>query len=740
VNKGFTDAGYWFMFEYNTTDQPQTLPSDDIIIEINYPHLDLIQFYKTTASPGAGIEKQLTLGDSLPFHQRPIIDNVFAIPDQVKPGESYRYWFRISSTSAIQFNLTLWERLHYFEVKKQAQAFYGFYFGILFVMAIYNFFIGLATKDRAYFYYCAYIVGFFLMQLCLWGYAYQYLWPGNPNISNYANPNINNITLALASAFARNFLRTRERSPVHDKLLLGIICIFIGTVFTSVLYEYRIRMMLTLSGSLFMIFVMLHASYTMARKGQQSAKLFLAAWLTILIGGMIYDISMLGIIPTNVVTQHAMLTGSALEVILLSFALADRINRTKAEKRAIERDAKIMLQQKNRELESALNEVRRINKVKDEFLATISHELRTPMNGIEGSLQVVRHSPGDQSAPRHIDAAFYSAQHMAQLVDSLLEYSELQSGNWKLSEKPFDIQKILDRCINSVKQGHANKDLTFNFENSSRVDHYLIGDGDRLQHLIYQLLDNAFKFTPRGSVTLRLKAQRSQPQDDCKITIEVEDTGIGIEAAELEKIYEGFRQIDGSFKRQYGGLGIGLSICKAITDQMNAELTVNSRPGEGTLFRFQVTLAKGNKLPPAPGDNQPFSWQPEILVVEDNSVNQMMLVAMLKKLNCAVTTAVNGKEAVELARAGKFDAILMDCQMPVMDGFEATGIIRQPDNTNCATPIIAVTANTMSGDRERCLAGGMDDYIKKPINVDVIRQRLVYWLENNPARAKQTLP
>ena len=260
------------------------------------------------------------------------------------------------------------------------------------------------------------------------------------------------------------------------------------------------------------------------------------------------------------------------------------------------------------------------------------------------------------------------------------------------------------------------------------IQSQLIGDSLRLHHLLFQLLDNAVKFTHKGSITLTISSH--EIEGSYRLDFTICDTGIGIAKEMLKDIFESFRQMDGSFSRQYGGLGIGLSLCKAIVDRMGGVISVNSVLDEGTTFTVSVDFRRGNmiKSNKKSGDGCSLPGNPLILIVEDNPVNLMTLTAMVGKLGGRVEKANNGKEAVDMANVKEYDIILMDCQMPILDGFEATKAIRKMGCINSETHIIAVTANAMSGDRDRCLEAGMDDYIRKPIKKDLVFEKMHYWL------------
>ena len=282
---------------------------------------------------------------------------------------------------------------------------------------------------------------------------------------------------------------------------------------------------------------------------------------------------------------------------------------------------------------------------------------------------------------------------MTQLVDSLLEYSEIQSGNWHLHEQPFFLDHIINKCKKMIESDCIIKGLELTIIDNTDFQCQLIGDELRLHHLLFQLLDNAVKFTHQGSITLIIDSSEEDSKNESGVLLRFSicDTGIGIVDNELNDIFAGFRQMDGSFSRQYGGLGIGLSLCKAIVDRMGGIISIESVLHEGTTFIVAIDFAKGTVIEETRGNNRGMllPGSPLILIVEDNPVNQMTLTAIVRKLGGRVEKANNGKEAVDMADKKEYDCILMDCQMPILDGFDATKSIRRMGCINSETHIIA---------------------------------------------------
>ncbi len=730
-NLGYSRSRYWVYFGFSVPDISPEQRQKELFLQFGYPHLDQFSVFRGVNDEAP--THWVTLGDNLPFNARLVKNSRFLVPEVVERGNIYHYWVLLETTSSVQLHPAVWDKQRYLEESYLQTVVFGMFYGILLVMALYNAFIGFSIHDKAYIYYVGYIVSFLMLQASIVGHGFEFFWPSIPLLNNIAIPIFVLLSIVFSANFSREFLRLDKHSPrlnmaLQMLVVAGLIC---GVMF--IVLEYQQRMLLAILLSFVNTALILMAGFVSWRKGFRYARLFLLAWVTLLVAAVVVSLTPLGYLPSTWLTRHVGQVGSAIEVVLLSLALADRINRLKADARALELRSKLVLKKTNLELQQALKLITKNNNLKDEFLATISHELRTPMNGVEGSLQIIQDEITDKNIKGHVEAATNSANHMTQLVDSLLEYSEIQSGNWKLQEQPFSIDAMLKKLISAIGNECERKRITFDIEKDLQVGHQLVGDSSRINHILFQLLDNAVKFTHDGKVRLSVSSQ--EREGSYELLFVVSDTGIGIGKKQLSDIFDGFKQMDGSFSRQYGGLGLGLSLCKAMTDKMGGQISVRSQVGEGTDVNVGIRLRKGDVLPAlnkAPAATK-LTGSPLVLIVEDNPVNQMTLKAIVKKIGCSVEMASNGEEAVVMAKEKKYDCILMDCQMPILDGFEATKLIRLEDNINHETSIIAVTANAMSGDRDRCLNAGMDDYIRKPVKKDIIFERLSFWLSHHAA-------
>jgi two-component system, sensor histidine kinase and response regulator len=387
-----------------------------------------------------------------------------------------------------------------------------------------------------------------------------------------------------------------------------------------------------------------------------------------------------------------------------------------------------------KEVEKALRDAKQsaeeASRIKGEFLANMSHEIRTPMNGIIGLTDVVLDTPLSGDQREYLELVKRSADNLLTIINDILDFSKVESGRLEIESVPLDLHAIIDDTVRSLGFPAGEKGLALNRAIAPDLPRLWRGDPVRIHQILFNLVGNALKFTARGAVVV--SAARNA---DGRLHLVVSDTGIGIAPEQVGRIFEPFLQADGSVTRRFGGTGLGLSITRRLVELMGGRIWVDSTPGVGSHFHVTLDLpqleekvgsgetAAQDAAPPT----QPAatSVRPlDLLLAEDNPVNQRLAQAVLEKMGHRVALARNGREACAAWRGVSFDLILMDVQMPEMDGIEATQLIRAEEAAGGRrrTPILAVTANAMAGDRERLLAAGMDDYISKPYMVETLRE------------------
>jgi len=360
------------------------------------------------------------------------------------------------------------------------------------------------------------------------------------------------------------------------------------------------------------------------------------------------------------------------------------------------------------------------SRAKSEFLATMSHELRTPLHGVIGSIDLLDGSPLDTAQQDHLRTARNSADVLLDLISQILDVTTLDAGTLTLEPVDFDLAALCAAVRARAADAAVRKGLTLAVH-LAPGEWALHGDARRLQQVLDHLVGNAVKFTDRGEVEVRVARRDGAAAGMVALEIEVADSGNGIPVAQQASLFEPFTQADGSTTRRQGGAGLGLAVARRLVARMGGEIGVSSAPSAGSTFWFTVTLPRAHAALPAPRPATAAPLQGHLLVAEDNPINQKVAVRLLQRLGCTADVVANGREATEAAQRQPYDAVLMDCMMPEMDGYAATAAIRRAEGEARRTPIIAMTANAVAGDRDHCLAAGMDDYLAKPVDADALR-------------------
>jgi PAS domain S-box-containing protein len=436
-------------------------------------------------------------------------------------------------------------------------------------------------------------------------------------------------------------------------------------------------------------------------------------------------------------------------------SLRDITEQVKADQKR--KEAEELLRIEKEKSDKLAREAQESNIIKGQFIANMSHEIRTPMNGIIGYLTLIEKQAYEDSEEmkQFAASARNSADALMDIINNILDLSKIESGKMELNESQFNLKEIIDDSVSITSSKAAEKNLNILKSFDEGIPLYLTGDAPRLRQIFINLLSNAIKFTENGQVLVSAIMEEIR-EDQVRIKFKVKDTGVGISPEKIEALFQPFSQVDSSATRKYGGTGLGLAICKEFVSMMGGEIKVESEPGRGSTFSFTINFRRQKHRPYIHQDDQKKAeiiteqikertrvspdGKIKILLAEDNIINQKIAVRMLQDCPFEIHTAVTGHEALKKLHNGSYDLVLMDIQMPDMDGFMVTREIRNSDASFKDLPIIAITAHAISGYREKCIEAGMNDYVTKPIVAEDLKEKIRKLLNIAPCEEKVNPP
>jgi len=711
-NFTFSDSAYWLRVTFTS----ELTASAVYWFEVAFALQDYLDYYVINEGEITHITQT---GDRLPFDSRPYEYRNFLFDFPISPGETKQVYLRLQSHDGIHepSPIILWDKQSFTFASSAESLGLGLYFGIMVVMVVYNLFIFLMVRDRAYIYYVLYISGFMFWLATYYGYSFQYLWPDSPDWGNQAIPLTSGFWFVFMIHFVSSFLETKRVAPWFERPKQALIVLVLFFMIFSFTGAYASLVSITIVFGISSSIVCLIVGYLCLRAGLRQAKFFLLAWTTLLVSLTVFSLKIAGFLPSIFVVEKSVQIGSVLEVMLLSLGLADRINVLKSEK--------ILAQEESiRASESSL-------KLKNDLLTSVSHELRTPMNAILGGLQVAQTHPLERLKPP-FDIVQDGASEMMCLVNDILTHTEIQSQSLHIESTNTAMLPLLQIIRRRYQKLCKEKNMSLCWQVDQDLPEWLLVDERKLQIIFSKLLDNAVKFTDQGNIHFSLSCNREE--SPWRLILLVEDNGIGIEKTKQQHIFDAFTQSEGGFQRGFSGLGIGLAICCSLTEAIGGKLTLRSKVGLGSSFRVELPVLAG-KQPEEPEEKSLASAALPILIVEDNAVNQRIMIKMLQKLGYRTLISNNGSEALETLKKNEVSVVLMDLQMPIMDGFCCAERIRARTDDICGVPIIAVTANLMDADKAHCVKSGMNDFLEKPVKLTNLQSSLSQYVESPSSKS-----
>ncbi|SNS14096.1 Signal transduction histidine kinase [Belliella buryatensis] len=712
TNLGFTKDNFWLKFKIQNTAN-KTL---SLFFETGRPITDIIELHQIDQA--GTIISQVT-GDLLPFSEKPLSHRKMIFPIELEANQEYEFYVQYQSDGeVINLPLELHSANSLILTSYKEQLVFGLFYGILLLAGTIYLFFYFGIKEKSFLLYFTYVLSIALLHLSLDGYFFQYFTPDAGWISRNA------VLLAAAfstlafGSYVQVYMKVSNFSPVLNKIYnslhICVIALITAIFFIRSVVEFYYPLV-NLFGIL-LLFLIIGTLIVSIRKNAAPDIFFSVGLFFFFAGFLVFILNNFSVIPNSFITENASKFGTGLEIIFLSLSMANRIRILKSEKEKMQG--------------IALQRSQESNEIKSFFLSNISHELRTPLNAVIGLSKSIQESTEDQKIKSDLEVIQYSSLGLLSAIDDIFDYSKIEKKELKLEERQLEISKVIQELRTITDNQVKNKKLKFIYEEINQLPKYIIGDKARIRQIILNVLNNAVKFTQDGEVKLSINSVL-QKNDTVNLNIIVQDTGVGIDKEKLDRIYESFIQEQIDDKRKFGGFGLGLCIVKALVELYEGKIEISSEQGKGTKVQIDLNFkvpSRDQKLPSSPLVNGDYDLEGKhILIVEDNPVNQMVMKSILRKWkNTSFDIANHGLEALDKLKASHFDLILMDLQMPEMDGYEATEAIRKGEagSKYQNIPIIAVTADATDKAKSKVKAVGMDDYMTKPVDKDELYTKI----------------
>tara|TARA_R110002050_G_scaffold11037_1_gene37562 strand:- start:3842 stop:6193 length:2352 start_codon:yes stop_codon:yes gene_type:complete len=711
-NQGFTANNYWLRFSLINSDST----TKTYYLETARPVTDNADLYQKVS--GDWLHKQS--GDQMQFSERDLAHRNTSFKIELAAGSETEFYLHLKSDGeTLAFNLEIQNPDEFWETNYTQQAFLGGFYGMLAISALIYLFFFTSLRENSFLYYGIYVISIALMQSALDGFIYQYVFPSG----SYINARMVLISALFSNYFllkyTQSFLKVEKWAPYFNHIfrLFYMIIPTIGVLLfineSSLALAYPLS---NVNGFLSLVLILVTIVYIHFKRKPVDSY-FLIGILFLVLGLLGFVMNNLGILPNTFYVVNSAKFGITLEVVFLSLSMTNLIARLRREKEASQKEA--------------LRKSEEMNDYKSYFMSNISHELRTPINAILGMATELLEDSRDPDLTenyRIIKSASYS---LLSKVSDILDFEHIEKNDLEMDDSfSFSPREVVQQVCDSWDLEARKKGIEFISEVDASVPNKLKGDEKRFGQIINNILSNAVKFTHKGSVQLKLSSTQVTAEVS-KIQVQIIDTGIGMKREELNSVFESFNQMKLNNKRRYGGLGLGLTIVKHLIELFKGNIDIQSVESQGTKVEFSLELPVventnavdlQEKMPEATTDGKMH-----VLVVEDNVMNQMIMKKLLASSEfLSIQIANNGEEALAQMKEKRFDLILMDLQMPVMDGYETTEAIRAGalGEAYRQIPIIAVTADAMQETKQRVFKIGMNDYLTKPVRKDLLLERI----------------
>jgi len=716
LNLGFTSANYWVKFKLENSSNDKLI----YYLETARPITDKANLFVV----GKDAIEEFKSGDQIPFSERQVQHSATIFKLVLEPNSIQDIYMEFGSDGeTINIPLHLFTESEFWIKNYKQQLFFGLFYGLLLLAGIVYSFFYTSLKEKTFLYYGCYVFSIALLQGALDGFIFEFVFFK----SGYLNSRIvlvlalfsNFFLLKYFECFLKVDINLNRFKRFYNAIYLVLVLLFIMVFMSSKTLEL-VYPLSNINGLVSLILI-LGTIFTMRYKNMPIDGYFLIG-VFFLVGGLFtFVMTNLSVLPYNFYTLNSVKFGSGLEVVFLSLSMTNLLKKLREDNEVSQ--------------ELALVKSQEISHLKTFFMSNMSHELRTPINAIMGIAETELNTNIDTKTRQHYEIIKSASLSLLSNVNDILDFEKIEQDKLRLETELFNPSIAIQEISNNWKFEAERKGLTYEFDMDKEIPTLVQSDSERFIQIINNILSNAVKFTVSGHVSFKMKCF-AQPNDVNRFSLQVSDTGIGMTSETKKYIFDSFSQMKNNHKRKFGGIGLGLTIVKRLVSLFDGEITIESELDKGTHVYIDLPLqvvsidVLNEQLISVPAE---VTTQIKVLVVEDNRLNQMVIKKLLNTYgNISLSIAENGAEAIKRLQQKQYDLILMDLQMPIMDGYEATALIRSGSFGPMiqAIPIIAVTADVMQETKDKVINIGMNDYMSKPINKELLFKKISHCVNN----------